>query len=428
MAVVKVNFNTSDFRRQVAGEGALVQKNRYFEKNPFLTDDGAALIARPGMKRLTYVGEGPIRGMASEPGSFNGDLFVASGASLWRMDNKLAQTNIYSGLFNPEHGVVRMAITAQIGDVPEYMFIADGRNLFVYVANGYAHNTLTGTPANGDVVRTDVVYYQWTNGSVDTGTPDGTSGNPWLVNLGTTSTEAFTNLANAINASGVAGTDYSTLLEENPYVLATNYTSTVMSVRAKLVGAVGNSIITTETGASLSWASGGTLVDGGTPTISQVMMPDDVGAIDVAVISSYVIVIPVQADGFQGRFYWIEPGETTVDPLNFATAERSPDGVYGVQVFGDQFWLPGESTTEAWYVSGGSLSDPTAPVMQRLQGVVLDRGSWQNTARAIHEALILVDADGGVFVNQGGSPQRVSTPDIEEEIRLAMQKQNNYLY
>ena len=66
--------------------------------------------------------------------------------------------------------------------------------------------------------------------------------------------------------------------------------------------------------------------------------------------------------------------------------------------------------------------------MQRLQGVVLDRGSWQNTAKAIHEALILVDADGGVFVNQGGAPKRVSTPDIEEEIRLAMQEQNNYLY
>ena len=174
--------------------------------------------------------------MASEPGSFNGDLFVASGAGLWRMDNELTQTSIYSGLFNPERGVVRMAITAQIGDTPEYMFIADGRNLFVYVANGYAHNTLTGTPANGDVVRTDTVYYQWTNASVDAGSPDGTSGNPWLVDLGATSTEAFTNIANAINASGVPGTDYSTALTENPYVLATNYTSTVMSVRAKLIG------------------------------------------------------------------------------------------------------------------------------------------------------------------------------------------------
>src|SRR3546814_4200351 len=107
------------------------------------------------------------------------------------------------------------------------------------------------------------------------------------------------------------------------------------------------------------------------------------GVIDVAVINSYVIVIPVQEDGYQGRFYWIDPGEIVVDPLNFATAERSPDGIYGVEVFGDQFWLPGESTTEVWYVTG----DAGAP-MRRLQGVVSDRGSWQNTARAVHEQKI----------------------------------------
>src|SRR3546814_11161945 len=49
---------------------------------------------------------------------------------------------------------------------------------------------------------------------------------------------------------------------------------------------------------------------------SQVYMPDDMGVIDVAVINSYVIVIPVQEDGYQGRFYWIDPGEIVVDPLN----------------------------------------------------------------------------------------------------------------
>src|SRR5690606_38126898 len=98
------------------------------------------------------------------------------------------------------------------------------------------------------------------------------------------------------------------------------------------------------------------------------------------------------------------------------------DGVYGVEVFGDQFWLPGESTTEVWYPTG----DQEAP-MRRLQGVVLDRGSWENTACAIHETLVLVDADGGVFVTGGSSPQRVSTPDIEEEIRKAMALQNNYV-
>lgn len=421
--MVKVNFRTSDFRRQVADANSLVLKNRYFEQNPFLTDDGASLIARPGLNKLTTVGSGPITGLASEAGSFNGDMFIASGQELYRMDNLLTQTFVYSGFVDPEKGVVKMAITAQIGTTPEYMFAADGRNLFVYIENGYAFNTLTGSPANNDVVGTDTIYYKWTTGSVNAGSPAGTVANPWLVNLGASSIDAFTNLANAINLNGIAGTDYSTATTINSAVTATSFTSTTMSVRATAVGGVGNSVVTTETGASINWANGGTLIGGGSPTFTQVLMPDSVGAIDVAVINSYVIVVPVQSNGYQGRFYWIEPGEIVVNPLNFATAERSPDAIFGVQVFGDQFWLPGESTTEVWYVAGGNPSDPSAPVMQRLQGVVFDRGSWENTAKAIHETLVIVDADGGVFLVKGGAPQRVSTPDIEEEIRVAMARQ-----
>lgn len=418
--MVKVNFRTSDFSRKVANAGPLILRNRFYEENPFLTDDGASLIARPGLRRMSYVGDGPIRGMHSEAGSFGGDLFVASGAAMFRIDNRLTQTQIYTGLFDQERGTVNMAITAQIGDTPEYLFIADGRNLLVYIANGYASNSLTGTPANNDTIRIDNIYYKFTTGSVNAGTPNGSSGSPWLVALGSTSIDAYTNLFDAINVSGVEGTQYSTGTLEHPTVMGTIYTSALMAVRAKIIGAVGNGIPTTETGGAISWTEGATLANGGGPSVSQVQMPDDVGAIDVAVIASYVIVIPSQTDGFQGRFYWIEPGETTVDPLNFATAEQSPDGVFGVEVFGDNFWLPGETTTEVWSPTG----DPDTP-MRRLQGVVFDRGSWQNTASAIHETLVVVDADGGVFLIQGGSPKRVSTPDIEEEIRKAMALQNN---
>lgn len=420
--MVKVNFNTSDYRRQVADAGSLMLKNRYFEQNPVLNEDGASLLARPGMRLLTTVGAGPIRGLASEAGSFDGDLFIASGDTFYRMDSELTKTSIYTGLLNPEKGVVNMAITAVIGETPEYCFVTDGGTLYVYIANGFAINSLTGTAANNDTVTLGTVYYKFTNGSVNAGTPAGTVGNPWLVALGATNLLSFTNLANAINATGVAGTDYSSALTAHTTVEAMGFTSTLMPVRSRLIGALGNSTVSTETGASLSWASGATLAGGGAATFQQVFLPEDVGCIDVAVINSYVLVLPVQDDGYQGRFYWIEPGEVVINPLNFATAERSPDGVYGIQVFGDQFWLPGESTTEVWYVTG----DATNP-MVRLKGVVLDRGSWANTSKAVHETMILVDADGGVFTVQGGRPNRVSTPDIEEQIRLAISRQNALL-
>ena len=418
---MKVNFRTSDFRRQVADAGALTLKNRYFEQNPFLSDDGAALLARPGLRRLMSVGSGPIRGLMTQPGSFQGDLFAASGDQIYRIKGNLTSEAIINGLNNPTRGVVNMAITGEIGETPEYLFVADGRNLFVYVANGYAHNSLSGTPANNDVIRIDGVYYRLTTGSVDTGTPSGTSANPYLVKIGVLPTDTYTSLASAINLSGEAGVDYSTNTEQHPTVKATDWGSLSISVRSKMAGPESNAIPTTETGASMAWTTA-TLSGGGDGYVETVKMPDDIGVIDVAVIASFVIVIPAQIEGYQGRFYWIEPGETTLDFLNFATAERSPDGIFGVEVFGDQFWLPGQSTTEVWYPTG----DPQTP-MRRLQGVVFDRGSWENTAKAINETMVVVDPDGGVFLLKGGQPDRVSTPDIEEEIRKAIAFQSSFL-
>lgn len=419
---MKVNFRTSDFRRQVADAGALTLKNRYFEQNPFLSDDGAALLARPGLRKLTTVGSGPIRGLMSQPGTFNGDLFVASGEAMYRVNPELQSTIIYDGLFPSLQTPVNMAVTAEIGETPEFLFFADGRNLFVYVSNGYARNTLSGTVNDNDVVRIGDIYYRFTAGDVNAGTPEGTSAKPYLVSMGVSTTEAFTFLAAAINNNGASGEEYSTEVESNPVAIATNWTSTTMSVRSRVTGAASNTIPTTETGTSLAWATA-TLANGGQGYVETVQMPDDMGVIDVAVINSFVILIPAQNNGYQGRFYWIEPGETTLNFTNFATAERSPDGIFGVEVFGDQFWLPGQTTTEVWYPTG----DPDVP-MRRLQGVVFDRGSWEDTARAIHETLVVVDADGGVFLLRGGQPQRVSTPDIEEEIRRAIAFQRKFDY
>lgn len=420
----KVNFSRIDFQRTVADSASLILKNRYYEETASMTDDGTTLVARPGLKRLTVVGDGPIRGMDSEAGSFSGDMFLASGQEFYRLDNRLNQTFIYGGLNDPERGVVNMAITATIGTTPEYCFVADGANLFVYIANGFARNSLSGSPANTDLLNIGGTYYRWTTGSVDAGSPAGTAANPWLVALGGTPALSFQNMFYAINASGAPGTNYSTALTvANTQVQADVYSATFLSVRAFVVGAAGNTIVTTETGAGIAWGNPGTLSQGGAPTFSKVLLPDDIGAIDVAVSNSYVIVVPVQSGEYIGRFYWINPGEITVDPLNFATAERSPDAIYGVCVFGDQFWLPGENTSEVFYFTG----DPDTPVA-RQQGLVLDRGSWQDTALTLHESMMLIDGDGGVFQVSGSSPSRVSDPSIEQQIREAIQLAQGYLY
>jgi hypothetical protein len=160
-----------------------------------------------------------------------------------------------------------------------------------------------------------------------------------------------------------------------------------------------------------------TLTGGGAVSWTPVETPDDVGIIGLAYIASYVVVVPAQGQNINGRFYWINPGETTIDPLDFATAERAPDPISGVVVFGDQFWLPGSNTTEAWYFTG-NIDQPVL----RVQGVVFDRGAWEGTAIQVKDSMIIVDNEGAVFQIQGGA-KRISRPDVEERIREAIQYQ-----
>lgn len=53
-----------------------------------------------------------------------------------------------------------------------------------------------------------------------------------------------------------------------------------------------------------------------------------------------------------GRFYWTDPGVTTVDPLNFATAEQQPDVLITLKVAGDELWLFGRLSVEVWQPTG----------------------------------------------------------------------------
>lgn len=409
----------SDYKRAVAAIPDVPLRNRFAEDNPVLNDTPVSFIARPALKKFIEVGSGPIRGVYDEPGVFGGDLFVLSFDSLYRV-SAITGDATFIATIGEGTGDASFAATAPIGAEPAHLFIAEGRVLWLYVEDGYSRGILSVTTAiaNSDVVRIDSTYYQFTSGSVDTGTPDGSSGNPWLVNLGATTGAAVTALFNAINATGVEGADYSTGLTAHATVMATAYTGTEVHVRAKTAGSGGNSIVTTETGAGIEWADA-TLQDGGTPSLTQVPTPEDVGAISVAHINSYVIVVPVQSEaaGTVGQYWWIKPGEITIDPLDFATAERAPDKVHQVKVYGDLFWLAGQKTVEPWQVIG----DNNAP-MRRYQGILYDRGAWEGTVVQVKDSLILVDEDGGVFQIAGGQ-RRISTPAVEELIRRAMTSQ-----
>lgn len=404
----------TDFSRRVALTPHVMLKNRFYEKNPIENDTDVTVLSRPAMKLLTTVGVGPIRGFGQFPGTFDGDLFVVSGLDLFRVSSTDLSATDVGTIGTSEIGDVSMCATASIGTVPAYLYIADGNVLWIYTDNGHAtgHLEASGAIANNDTISVNGVYYKWTTGSVDSGTPAGTAGSPWLVALGSGNATAMTNMNAAVNATGTAGTDYSTALIANTTVQATNFNSTDFFVQAIDAGIVGNSYALTETGANLAW-TGATMAGGGSAQLRQVQMPDDIGAISVAHINSYVIVVPVQGDDNKGQFFWINPGETVVNPLNWATAERNPDGINQVIVFGDMFWLLGQNTTEPWNTTG----DPAAP-MERFRGILFDRGTWAGTAVQVKDSLILIDENGRAFQIKNGLKD-ISRPDITERIRRA---------
>jgi hypothetical protein len=385
-----------------------------------LTGQNSAMIARMGMRRYKFVGQDGITGAYSQPGSFNDAAFIASGDNLWRVDKNGTKTFIGAIGSPSQNNAVIMAATSNIGVTPAYLFVCGGGPLNLYMENSFARGSISGSPANNDVVQLGATYYKFTNGSVNAGAPAGTIANPWLVALGVSDATAWTNFGDAVENSGTPGTQYSTALTVNPSAKTTSITGGGVSVRATAIGALGNAIVTTETGAAIAWAAG-TLTGGGGTSWTPVQTPDDVGVIGLAYIASYVVVVPAQGNDINGRFFWIEPGETTINALDFATAERSPDPISGVAVFGDQFWLPGSNTTEVWYFTGNI----DAPVL-RVQGVVFDRGAWEGTAIQVKDSMIIVDNEGGVFQIQGGA-KRISRPDIEERIREAIQYQASQL-
>lgn len=415
--MTSIPLGKSDWLRKIAGEAAIPLLNRYYEANPTNLEEQVALLSRPALKRAVEVGEGPIRSLYSQPGSFDNALFVVSYDALYKVESDKTVDFIGAGLFGNSLGSSpSMAATGRLGTTPEYLFIADGRDLFVYSENSQASAKLitTGALADNYVLHIGAMYYKLTSGSVDTGTPDGSSGNPWLVTRHPATADTLATLVQALDALGIAGVDYSTALTQNTQVTGTVFSPTVLQVYARDAGAAGNTIPTVATGANWTFDTA-TLTAGGTTTFRQVPTPDDVGIKSVCYLSGFVILVCAQGYGVNGRFYWIEPGDTTIDPLNFATAERLPDGVLSCRAVGDQLWLFGTDTTEIWYITG----DPTA-LFQRVQGRLFDHGVWEGTDVQIGDNLFIVDAEGVVYSVTGGGPQRISDNSIEERIRNAM--------
>jgi len=157
-------------------------------------------------------------------------------------------------------------------------------------------------------------------------------------------------------------------------------------------------------------------------SIITLELPDDApsgGFVqDVDQLNAYgIVLLP------NGRFYWLVPGETTIDPLNFATAESLPDKAVAVRRLGDEFWIFGTQNVEVWQPTG----DLDAP-FQRASGRNFERGCLaRDTVRRFDNTLVWVGDDYQVY-RASSVPQVISDPGIAERIRKATSPCSAWVY
>lgn len=116
------------------------------------------------------------------------------------------------------------------------------------------------------------------------------------------------------------------------------------------------------------------------------------------------------------KFWAMTPYSTAINPLWFATAEGSPDGLVTLAVNNQEVWLFGTSTLEVWINDGGANFP-----YSRVPGVFIEHGCAAKASVAkIDSSLFWLAAnesgEGQVLRTSGLSPVRISDHDLEQEI------------
>ena len=136
-------------------------------------------------------------------------------------------------------------------------------------------------------------------------------------------------------------------------------------------------------------------------TLSNVAFPD--GANVSKVIAGAGRFIALRAD--TGKFYWTPVLASTVDPLDFATAENQPDGLRDALFIDDILLLFGAETVEFWPNTG----DAELP-FQPLEGRVIEKGIratgcaaaiGSSFAWVTHENQVCLTDENNVISNNG---------------------------
>lgn len=199
----------------------------------------------------------------------------------------------------------------------------------------------------------------------------------------------------------------------------TAYTLTEAGVVTTLTGTIaGDDILEMDGGLDADYnsvvrfANGSALykLDSSTSIVSQETFPDsgNAGTTSVCFHKGYWIASEAGTDAM----YYQNPGQTTWNALQFASAEYAPDAIVALRSFGELFAALGAATTEMWRATGNSTS-PLEPA----GGLTFDIGC-RVAASAVNcgGSLIWVDQFSSVRMSSGGEPVIISDHGLSEQI------------
>lgn len=147
-------------------------------------------------------------------------------------------------------------------------------------------------------------------------------------------------------------------------------------------------------------------------TVVQIANPAFLGADTVDYINGYFVFNQPGT----GRFQITGLFANTINPLDFATAEGSPDLLVSLLVNHLEIWLYGENSTEIFFDSGNVLFP-----FERIQGAFIEMGcAAAHSPAKLDNTTFWLSADdrgqGMVVKAIGYQPQRISTHAVEYAI------------
>lgn len=437
MPALPLPLGLQAYRRDYAGETEIRLVNRYVETDPSNLKEKLALISRPGSTLLATGASGIARSTFSKVGLFGGDLFAVINTAFYRISG-FGTTLVTGTLVNVNNGYVYNTWMKGIGY--EFLFVSDGQTLQYYSTHAVGLLTLAGgsitdVDTGGQKIAINGVHYAWSANIAAAGQV-GTLANPYRAKLGSAIADSLgligdesslSNIALLLNFAGLSGVDYALAVTgPSAYVTAAGPTTNLSPLTVRLTAiadlSTGNTVTTTvPVGPSLTFGAV-TLTGGGNQALQTVTgMAAGEAPASIENLSSFVLVSVANSQ----KVYWIEPGATVIDPLNFFSKESAPDNVSQMVTAGDQTVIMGDGSTENWYATG-NFAAPFAPV----EGRVYQRGTLPGTAVSVGDSVMLVGNDGKVYkigYNAGNfGVHRISNNGIEERIRTIIRSLNGY--